>query len=53
MTKFLDWFIVTIKDIFHLFDTFVFDLGGYNVSFLAAFFVIIMFSMVISIVIKN
>lgn len=53
MTKFLDWFIVTIKDIFHLFDTFVFDLGGYNVSFLSAFFVIIMFSIFISIAIKN
>lgn len=53
MTRFLDWFIVALKDIFALFDTFVFDVGGYNVSFLAAFFVIIMFSMFISIVIKN
>lgn len=53
MTKLLDWFIVTLKDIFALFDTFVFDVGGYNVSFSAAFFVIIMFSMFISIVIKN
>lgn len=53
MTRFLDWFIVAVRRIFDLFDTFVFDVGGYNVSFLAAFFVIIMFSMFISIVIKN